>query len=158
DLAWTAVTVICVIKLGRRWWNLRAGVIAGLVYGGVYVTASGWWQSAQPDSFIALPLVLAPLLYEVGRGRRAALTAARLLPGFAFQLRFIMAPLIPFLPLVELAATPRDRARTWLWRMVWLGAGFAAFQAALALYLALGGALGEYIAATRFATGYTRLG
>jgi hypothetical protein len=42
--------------------------------------------------------------------------------------------------------------------MLWLGAGFAAFQLVILLYLAAGGALGEYVAATRWASGYTRLG
>src|SRR5205085_10989670 len=40
----------------------------------------------------------------------------------------------------------------------WLGAGFVALQAAFVLYLAAGGALGEFVAATRFAAGYTRIG
>jgi hypothetical protein len=52
----------------------------------------------------------------------------------------------------------RERLRLWLDRMIWLGAGFALVQAALLAYLAVGGALGEFIAATRFASGYTNLG
>lgn len=96
DLAWTAATVVLLIELGRRWWNLRAAVIAGLIYGAVYATSSTWWQLAQPDSFIGLPLVLALLLYDVARGRPGLLIAAGVLLGFAFQLRFIMALLVPF--------------------------------------------------------------
>jgi hypothetical protein len=41
---------------------------------------------------------------------------------------------------------------------VWLGVGFTALQALMLLWLAWGGALGEYLAATRFASGYTQLG
>ena len=158
DLAWAAATVVVLVELGRRWWSLRAGVIAGLVYGAVYVTISGWWQLAQPDSFIGLPLAFALLLYDAARGRRGVLVLAGLVLGFAFQLRFIMALLIPFMPLVELTETRSGRLRLWLHRMVWLGVGFAALQLALALWLASGGALGEYVDATRFATGYTGLG
>ena len=29
DLVWMSVTVVLLIELGRRWWSLRAGVIAG---------------------------------------------------------------------------------------------------------------------------------
>jgi hypothetical protein len=42
--------------------------------------------------------------------------------------------------------------------MLWLGCGFTLFQVVLVLWLWAGGALGEYIAATRFASGYTSLG
>lgn len=41
DLAWTVATVLVLCALGRRWWNVRAGVIAGLGYGVVYLTSSG---------------------------------------------------------------------------------------------------------------------
>jgi hypothetical protein len=159
DLAWTSATAVLLIELGRRWWNLRAGVISGLSYGVIYVTTTGWSQLAQPDGFIGLPLVLALLLQHAGRGRRWSLVAAGLALGFAFQLRFIMALLIPFMPYADVLGAPgRDRFRIWLRTMVWLGAGFVAVQIVLALWLAGGGALDDYIAATRFASGYTRLG
>jgi hypothetical protein len=159
DLAWTSVTAVLMIELGRRWWSLRAGVIAALTFGVVYFTISGWWQLAQPDGFLALPLVLALLLHTNARGRWWTLLLAGIALGFAFQLRAIVALLIPFFPLPALLDAPwRDRLRPWLRDMLWMGAGFIVFQVALALYLAIGGALGEFFAATRFATGYTRLG
>jgi hypothetical protein len=159
DLAWVSVTVVLLIELGRRWWSLRAGVIGGLTYGVVYFAMSGWSQLAQPDSFIGMPIVLALLLHTQARGRWWMLVLAGVALGFAFQLRAIMALLIPFFPLPALMDAPwRDRFRLWFRDMLWLGIGFAAFQAALVAYLLAGGALGEFIAATRFATGYTRLG
>jgi hypothetical protein len=158
DLAWTAATVLVLVELGRRWWDLRAGVIAGLGFGVVYFTmSSGWARLAQPDSFIGLPLALALLLYDASRGRRSFLIVAGVLLGFAFQLRFIMALLVPFVPMVELATSPpSERVRLWLRQMIWLGVGFVAFQIVLLTYLQAGGALGEYVDATRFASGYTR--
>jgi hypothetical protein len=159
DLAWTLATVCALIALGSHWWTVRAGVVAGLLYGGVYLASSTWTQLAQPDSFIGLPLALALLLVHAGPRRWAALLAAGAALGFAFQLRAIMALLVPFVPLVEVAEAPRGRRLSlWLETTLWLGLGFAAVQAACALYLAAGGALGEYLAATRFATGYTRIG
>lgn len=159
DLAWISVTVVLLIALGRRWWSLRAGVIAGLTYGIVYFTISTWTQLAQPDSFIGLPIVLALLLHTEARGRWWPLVLAGVALGFAFQLRAIMALLIPFFPLPALLAAPRrSRFSLWFRDMVWIGVGFAAFQAVLVIYLIVGGAFGEFVAATRFSTGYTRLG
>jgi hypothetical protein len=159
DLVWTSATAVVITELGRRWWNLRAGMIAAIAYGVTYMAGSGWWQLAQPDGFIGLPILLALLLQDIARGRRGLLIVAGLLLGFAFQLRFIMALLIPFLPLVEVTSAPRgSRFRVWFTHMLWFGVGFALFQGAMALYLAIGGALDDYLAATRFATGYTRLG
>ncbi|MGH2584784.1 MAG: hypothetical protein ACRDJE_07700, partial [Dehalococcoidia bacterium] len=172
DLVWVVTAAIVLMELGRRWWTLPAGAIGGLLYGALYVTTTGYWHSAQPDGFLALPLLLAMLLYDTAAGqaargpdrsilnrRRLALLAAGVLIGFAFQLRFIVLFIVPLLPLVEMTPlTWRARLRLWWDRMLWLGAGFALVQGALLLYLAVGGALGEYIAATRFASGYTLLG
>jgi hypothetical protein len=159
DLAWTSITVVLLIELGRRWWSLRAGVISGLTYGVTYFTISTWTQLAQPDSFIGLPIVLALLLHTVARGRWWLLVLAGVALGFAFQLRAIMALLIPFFSLPALVNASRgNRFSHWFRDMVWMGVGFVAFQIVLAIYLVIGGAFGEFIAATRFAAGYTRIG
>jgi hypothetical protein len=158
DLVWTALTAAVLAELGRRWWSARAGILAGLFFGVVWSTAAPWLHSAQPDSLCALPVVLALLLYEASTGRKLWLVAAGVLLGFAFQMRFTVALLIPFFPLVDMLGRDSGRARLWLHRMVWLGIGFAAVQAVLAVYLAAGGALGEYIATMRYAAGYARKG
>lgn len=159
DLLWTGATAALLLELGRRWWGLRAGIAAALTYGVVYFTSSGWWQLAQPDGLINLPLALALLLQSTARGCRAPLLAAGLALGIAFQLRAISVLLVPFIPYVSAMDAPRGRRQvTWLRELLWLGAGFALCQAVLTAYLARGGALGEYIAATRFAAGYTDLG
>ena len=172
DLAWLLATCLVLVELGRRWWSLPAGAIAGVLYGAVYATTTGYWYSAQPDSFMALPLALALLFYDLA-ARQAArgpdrrefeprhlwLLLAGGALGVAFQLRFIVVLIIPFLPMVELTGLSwRGRARLWWDRMLWLGAGFALVQGAVLLYLVAGGALDDYIEATRFAAGYTRLG
>jgi hypothetical protein len=119
---------------------------------------------------MALPMALALLLYDIAVPRaaparraawlrRAALVLAGVMLGAAFQLRFIVIALAPFLPMVEMTDLSwRERARLWWDRMLWLGVGFGLVQAAVVLYLAAGGALDDYIEATRFAAGYTRLG
>jgi hypothetical protein len=158
DIAWTTATAVVLLELGRRWWGLRAGVIAALVYGLVHVNNDPWWQSAQPDSMVVLPLALALLLYDAARGGRGRLIAAGVLLGVACQLRFQMVLYVPFVPLVELAGALSGRVRLWLHRMVWLGVGFVALQAVLLLYLIVGGALHEFILTMRYAAGYTRTG
>jgi hypothetical protein len=160
DLAWTVATSLTLVELGSHWWNRRAGVIAGLLYGVVYITSSGYWMLAQPDGWVGLPLMLAVLLYARGRGRVSFVVPAGILLGVAFQLRFIMALLIPFLPFLDLIGegAAGRRPRLWVERLFWLGIGFSVVQIAILLYLVVGGALGEFIAATRFASGYTRTG
>jgi hypothetical protein len=172
DLAWLLATCLVLMELGRRWWSLPAGAFAGFLYGAVYATTTGYWYSAQPDGYIALPLALALLLYDLAaeraarepdrrqfEARHACLLLAGMALGVAFQLRFIMLALVPFFPLVEMAGlTWRERARLWWDRMLWLGAGFGLVQGAMLIYLVAGGALDDYIEATRFAAGYTRLG
>jgi hypothetical protein len=61
DLAWTVATCLTLVELGSLWWNRRAGVIAGLLFGVVYITSSGYWMLAQPDGWVGLPLLLAIL-------------------------------------------------------------------------------------------------
>src|SRR6476620_12045434 len=56
NLAWTAISAVLVAELGRRWWNARSGVIAAALYGLVSATAMPFWESAQPDSLVVLPL------------------------------------------------------------------------------------------------------
>ena len=133
DLGWTALTSVLLVELGRRWWSVRAGMVAGVLYGGVYFTISGWWQLAQPDSFIGLPLVLALLMQTTARGRWPWLVLAGCALGFAFQLRAIMALLIPVYPLADALGAQHGRLlRAWLWSLIWLGVGFTVFQAVLA--------------------------
>jgi hypothetical protein len=159
DLAWTMTTALLLIALGRRWWSLRVGVFAAAIYAVAAETGNPWAQSAQPDSFVALPLVLALLLYEAARGRWAWLAASGLVLGFAAQLRLQTLLLVPFVPLVDLlTVAPRRRVQLWARRMVWLAAGIGFFHLALLVYLAVGGALGEFVLALRYGAWYTRQG
>src|SRR5207249_4979256 len=98
DLVWTAATAGLLAELGRRWWNARAGLLGALSFALVWSTGIPWWQSAQPDSLVVLPLIAALVLHDAARGRLAWLAGAGLALGFAFQLRFNVALFIPFLP------------------------------------------------------------
>jgi len=159
DLAWTATAAAVVVELGRRWWSLRAGVIAGMLYALVIETGQPWVQSAQPDSLLALPLLLALLVVDGAWEKRTRLLGAGLLFGFACQLRAPVVLLVPLVPLIGLGVAPAgERQRAWLWRLAWLGAGVLAAQALLVAYLLAGGALGEFWQTLRYGAWYTRQG
>jgi 4-amino-4-deoxy-L-arabinose transferase-like glycosyltransferase len=159
DLVWTLVTMVALYELARSMWNVRAATVAALLYGAVYYTTQGWWYLAQPDGFIALPLVLALLLYRAAAGRRAwaACLGAGVLAGVAFQLRFTVGLLLPLFALTDLWQR-RDGPRAAARRLAGLAAGFLAVQAVLVAYLAAGDAFREYVDATRFAAGYIQTG
>ncbi|MER3420419.1 MAG: hypothetical protein C4290_07795, partial [Chloroflexota bacterium] len=158
DLLYTLVIVAAIYALGRRYWGRGAGAVAGFLYGLVYVTGSGYWNMAQPDSFMVLPLVLGVLAWERGRvvGSRAALLTSGLLFGLAFQYR----PVAALFPLALVAGQVLARAwREALRSTLLLGLGAVLVQGVTMLYLALGGALGEYLYAQfRFARHYAALG
>jgi hypothetical protein len=159
DLAWTLATVAAVYALGRSLWGRAEGAVAGLLYGIAYVTTSGYWNMAQPDSFLVLPLITGVLAWEGGvRGARmhGALLAGVLF-GLTFQFRSVVA-LIP-VALVARELWMGGARAAWGRRVVYLAAGFLAFQVLTVLYLVFGGALGEYLYAQfRFARHYASLG
>lgn len=159
DLAWALATVTAIYALGRHLWGRTEGTVAGLMYGLVYVTASGYWNMAQPDSFLVLPVVIAVLAWEggvPGGQTRSALLAGFLL-GIAFQFRSVAA-LIP-VALVLRDVCMAGRGRAWTRRTGAALLGFAAFQILTLLDLAIGGAVDEYLFAQfRFARNYAGLG
>ena len=159
DLLWALATVTAIYALGRHFWGRAEGTVAGLMYGLVYVTASGYWNMAQPDSFLVLPLVVAVLAWEGGvpGGQTRTTLLAGLLLGIAFQFRSVAALVPAVLVLRDLWLA--DRRGMWLRRTVALSLGFAVFQGVTVVYLVVGGALDEYLFAQfRFARNYAGLG
>lgn len=168
DLAYTALTVVALYALGRAYWGRLAGAIGGALYGMVYVTATGYWNSAQPDSFMVLPLAGALLAAEEARrrdsGRLTLLSGA--LFGLCVQLRPVALLVPAALILVHLAD---ERGRRWSLADPWhtsafrrallLVAGVVAIELVTLLWLALYGAVGEYLyAQLSFAGQYGRQG
>lgn len=158
DLAFTLVAMGAVYALGAWWWERGAAAIGAFLYGLIYVTTTGYWNMAQPDSFMVLPVVLGVLAWEWrgdGNGRRGAVLSG-LLFGLAFQFRTVVALLPAVLVLWNLWRTREPAA---VIRGLLAVAGFALFQALTLLYLALNGAVGEYLFAQfRFARHYAALG
>lgn len=159
DLLYTMLSIAAIYALGRLWWSAAVGAVAGLLFGLVYVTGSGYWNMAQPDSFMVLPVVLGVMMWELRSTGRAGwhALAAGVLFGWAFQFR----PVVLLLPAVLLAvALVYERPRRMTWQQIALFAlGGVAVEAVVLTVLVFGNGVGEYLfAQLRFARHYSRLG
>lgn len=164
DLLWTGATVVAIYAVGTTYWNRLAGTAAAVLYGTVYVTATGYWHTAQPDSFAVLPFMLALLAWEFAhRQRRPGLA---LLTGLCFGFCVQLRPVALLFPLalvgLDLLLPPRGERR-WnrpaMHRALALTVGGLLVEAVTLLWLAVGGAVGEYLyAQVVFAGNYGRLG
>jgi hypothetical protein len=168
DLLCSATAVLAVYVLGYTYWNRLAGAVAGGLWGVTYVVATGFWHSAQPDSFMVLPLILALLVYELGRRRadRRLAFASGVLFAFCAQLRPVILLLPAVLVLADLSWSDEQQGG-WRGPLRSPAAGRGAalilggllLTALILLWLALGGALGEYVyAQLDFASAYARSG
>lgn len=167
DLLYTGVTVAVLYALGLLYWDRLAGAVAGALFGVVYVVATGYWHSAQPDSFMVLPMTLGLLSYELARRNNAPPLAlcSGLLFGFSAQLRPMVLLIPALLAVLDLRAsslgsgTLQARLQPAARRIALLIAGGIAVEALTLLWLALYGAVGEYLYAQfDFASQYARQG
>jgi len=149
DLGVTLLATAGIFLLARRFLPERAAGLAAAVYAFVYLTTVGTDGLAETESFIAAPLTAAIAVYPVSRSRRwlPASFAAGLALGFAFSLKFSVAPFVLALPALELIL--RDR-RSWrpldaVFRLTIAAAGFLLVQAAWVGYLAATGVLDDFI-------------
>ncbi|MGH2602653.1 MAG: ArnT family glycosyltransferase, partial [Dehalococcoidia bacterium] len=167
DLLYTAASVVAIYTLATLYWDRLAGAVAGGLYGAVYIVATGYWHSAQPDSFMVLPLVLGLIAYEIAR-RRGNTTYALisgLLFGFAAQLRPTVVLVAGVLMLLDLRGSlVSGGLRRWrkdpaVHRALALAGGGVAIEIVALLWLILYGAVGEYLYAQfGFASQYARQG
>ena len=168
DLLYSATTVFAIYALAATYWGRLAGAVAGAFYGVVYVVATGYWHSAQPDSFMVLPLILALLAYEYARRRGSAELAvcSGLLFGFAAQLRPVVLLVPAVLLLVDVWSSTAGASRLGrrlrseaMRRALTVVVGAAAVELVVLLWLAVHGAVGEYFyAQLEFASEYARRG
>jgi len=144
DLANTALAMGAIYLLGRRLFSKRAGVIAGCLYGVTYLTRAGFDGLGQTESFLALPVVIAVLIYRP-EGRRRNLFLSGLLLGVAFSIKPSAVFYAAALPAVEAMFAKERRLGLATKRLSIAGAGFLLMPAVFAVYLAAGGALGDFI-------------
>gem|GEM_PF-1288330 len=164
DLLYTCLVVVAVYAVAATYWNRLAGAVAGTLYGGTYIIATGFWHTAQPDSFMVLPLMLALLTWERARGggARAALATGALL-GLCTQFRPPVLLIGGAIVLIDLLSsdrnTPHGSRSDALHRALLLAGGAVAVEALTLLWLALHGAVGDYLYAQLvFAPNYARQG
>lgn len=168
DLFMLCLTLGAIYLLGLRLWGRWAGALAALLYGVAYTIEYGYWYTAQPDGYTALPLCLALWLYyrSLCRRRLWPYVGAGILIGFAFQLRFFSALIGLVLLMIEweqihFPNVTIGSVRGWpaIRRLLWVGTGFLVMQALFGVYLFAGHALGAYLFTEfRFATAYAHLG
>jgi len=148
DLANTVLAMGAVYLLARRLFSERAGIVAATLYGFAYVTRAGFDGLGQTESFLVLPLALALFLYpadDAYKGSRRAVESGVLL-GLAFSIKFSAAFFVLALPAMELLLAGGPwRLGPIVRRLSLAAVGFLAVVAAFAVYLALGGALGDFI-------------
>ena len=150
DLVNTGLATAGAFLVTRRFFGERAGVIAGAAYAFAYLTWSGLDGLAESESFMAAPLLFALLVYrpaDGGPGVAYRALASGVLLGVAFGLKstavlFVVAlPLLEYLFRREEPWSPQGAAV----RLAVAGAGFIFVQMAQVVYLAAGGALGDFI-------------
>ena len=148
DLANTALAMVAIYLLGRRFFGERAGVLAGCLYGVTYLTRAGYEGLGQTESFLALPVVLSILLYRpnASRGAGAGAFFSGVLLGLAFSLKMSAVFFVFALPAIELIFAERPlRVAPALKRLSVAAVGFLAVVAVFGVYLAAGGALRDFI-------------
>ena len=143
DIIWQTAAMFLVYAIARRISRREApAVVAGILYiAGYWI--HGFWNTAQSDGFIGLPLAAAVLIFlrmEEGKRGCAAPLVIGALVGVAFYLKYPAALMLP----VFWTFLARGRRSGWLRRSVMIVAGFAAVVGGYLVYLRLEGALREF--------------
>ncbi len=160
DLFWQIATAMVLFMIARRLSECRVtAFIAGCVYIAAYASR-GWWNTAQPDDFLNLPLAVAVLLLMRGLERQRFVLLSLIqgvLVGVAFYFRYPMGLMLAVCMAVLLMGKGRNAA-TFQGLASMMG-GFVICAGGYALYLYLSGAWGEFLY-TEFtwAREYGRLG
>ncbi|MGA2284967.1 MAG: glycosyltransferase family 39 protein [Dehalococcoidia bacterium] len=148
DVVNTALAMGAIYLLGRRFFGERAGVVAGCLYGLTYLTRAGYEGLGEVESFLALPVVAAVLLYRPNSQNRAYSRAflSGVLLGLVFSLKLSAAFYVVALPAMEVMFAERPlRIAPPLRRLSIAAAGFLVIPAVFAVYLVAGGALRDFI-------------
>jgi len=146
DLFWQIATAVVLFMIARR---LSKSGVTALIAGCIYVVAyasRGWWNTAQPDDFLNLPLALAVLLLmrTLEQQRIFLLSLMEgVLVGAASCFRYPMGVMLPVCMVVLLIG--KGRSATTFRGLASMMGGFILCAGGCALYLYLSGAWGEFL-------------
>jgi 4-amino-4-deoxy-L-arabinose transferase-like glycosyltransferase len=166
DLFWTAGTAWLIFLFVRRviqrpWPAAGAGALYSFLY---YL--SDYWNTAQPDGMLNLPLAGAMLLVLPAFAATAPPTGrvqvrwigAGILVGVSVLFKYTIGMVLPALALAALLSGRGRASAGWI-ALGWLLAGFALAMLATALALLLAGALKPFVAGqTELALPYAAVG
>ncbi|HUU54388.1 MAG TPA: glycosyltransferase family 39 protein [Armatimonadota bacterium] len=107
DLIWTLATAVCLWSVGRRLLSPGAAAAGALFFLLRYVTGNSFWNTAQPDGFASLPLVLAVAALVGAEQRRSNLLA--LICGASIALAVLLKPTLGIVLMLPVLALVADR-------------------------------------------------
>jgi len=118
DLLWTLATAVCLWSVGRRFFSPLAAAAVALFFLLRYVAGNSFWNTAQPDGFASLPLLLAAAALLGAERRRSNLLA--LISGASISLAILLKPTLGIalaLPILAVAASAQEPPRPRLLRL-----------------------------------------
>ena len=149
DLIVQFATAVALSRLGRRFFGVKAGTFAGMLFLCAYFMGTDWWNLANGDIYILLPSTLALLcLLPERKGLRFGwdFLAGELI-GIVFWIRYthglLFLPAIAAILLHDFRAKPYRAGHRGL-RLLFLGAGFAAVVASYVTLLITQGAWADF--------------
>lgn len=146
DVLWQLATALLLYAIGARVYHRKeVGAIAGISYLVAYFCYN-YWNWAQPDTFLTLPLALALLLLLRGLERQsvAAFGGVGLCVGLATLFK-VPYGLFGILPLVTIVLAQRREVRRLLGSLTSLAIGFGTPIALCVLYFWAKGALDDFL-------------
>ncbi len=156
DILWLLAVSILIFFFTRRYLGIAAAAIAVLV-NAAWHTGAGYWNAAQPETFMTL-FVLAGFLLLTGASgaSKSRSLGSGILFAAAFWVKYNAAAflplllLVPFIDLERLDATPRAwrlriSLRKWAEVVLWFAVGCAVVSAGVLGYFVLSHSWGDFI-------------
>jgi 4-amino-4-deoxy-L-arabinose transferase-like glycosyltransferase len=143
DLIWQGATAVLIILIGRALFRDQAtALLAALIYTLWYYSID-YWNTAQTDGFLSLPVAIGVLAYlrYLDRRRLRLLCLGGLAFGVAVFFKYPIGIIVPFLALLLFLDKQPGRLRA----IAALLGGFGAAVAGFMFYLLAQGALGDFL-------------
>jgi hypothetical protein len=156
DILWLLAISVLIFDFARRHLDVAPAVVAVIV-NAAWHTAAGYWNAAQPETFLTLFVLAAYLLIaRTGGDSKSRLLCSGVLFASAFWVKYNAVAFLPLLLLVPfIDFEPLDAARRklrlripfrrWVAAIGWFAAGGALVSAIILTYFALAHSWGEFL-------------